>query len=269
MARQTHKLPLRKLSTIGNDHLAYYHRAAHPNNAHLPQILLVSGYNSTIETGLKSNNLAQLCEKHGLAYMVYDHFGHGSSSGKLIDGTVTRWKNDLLRVLDSVYCKGKPQLLVGSSLGCWISLLAAKERPDQIVGLVGVGGAANFTESVYKKIPSDLIENARRGDGVIWLPSKYDPKGYPYSLKLLEDGHENLVTKPWPVKVPVTLIHGVMDDAIPYQTSINVAGDIESEDVKVVLVKDGLHEMSRPKDLQLLGETVLEMLAKISPFAKL
>ncbi|TPX43956.1 hypothetical protein SeMB42_g04500 [Synchytrium endobioticum] len=256
--------PLLRLATVGSDLLSYYHKPATSTHTHLPCILFVSGYNSTIQTGVKSNYLAALCLEHGLGYLAYDHFGHGNSSGTLADGTVSRWRDDLLRLLDSPLCRGRPQLLVGSSLGCWIGLLAAKLRPSQIVGIVGIAGAPNFTKGIRERISPELIENARNSDGIVWLPSQYEPKGFPFSLRLLDDGAQNLITEKWPVGAPVYLIHGMKDEAVPYQTSVDVANMVEASDVKVLLVKDGEHTMSRKEDLEQLGKVVLEMVAKVS-----
>jgi pimeloyl-ACP methyl ester carboxylesterase len=152
------------------------------------------------------------------------------------------------------------QILIGSSMGGWIMLLAALARTERIHALVGVAAAPDFTESLWLRLDEGQ-RRACRETGAVTLPSKYDPNGYTHWLPLFEDGRRHLVmADEIPLACPVRLLHGMLDDAIPWQTSVRLAERLQSQDVAVTLVKQGDHRLSTDADLARLVATLEELL---------
>jgi pimeloyl-ACP methyl ester carboxylesterase len=219
-----------------------------------PGIVFLGGFRSDM-TGTKALFLEDYCRRRGRAYVRFDYFGHGASSGDFSQGTIGRWREDAVAVIDSL-TEG-PQVLVGSSMGGWIMLLAALARPERITALVGIAGAPDFTEEL---LPARLTEEQRREieeKGSVLLPSDFDPAGYLYTRALIEDGREHLLLgASIPLDVPARLLHGLADQSVPWQLSVRVAERLTSRDVVVTLVKDGDHRLSTEPDLARLEQTL-------------
>ncbi|MGE0257164.1 MAG: alpha/beta hydrolase [Alphaproteobacteria bacterium] len=227
-----------------------YHRLA----GTLPGIVFLGGFRSDM-TGTKALYLEEYCRGRGHAYVRFDYFGHGASSGDFSVGTIGRWRDDAVAVIDSL-TEGR-QILVGSSMSGWIMLLAALARPERIAALVGIAGAPDFTEELLwaRLTPAQRREIDERGQVV--LPSDYDPAGYLYTRALIEDGRKHLLLgKPIPLDIPVRLLHGMRDESVPWRLSLRLAERLTSRDVAVTLVKDGDHRLSTPADLALLARTL-------------
>jgi len=235
-----------------------YHRLA----GMLPGIVFLGGFRSDM-TGTKALYLEEYCRRRGRAYVRFDYFGHGASSGDFASGTIGRWRDDAVAILDSL-TEGK-QILVGSSMSGWIMLLAALARPERIAGLVGIAGAPDFTEELLwsRLTPAQRREIDERGRVV--LPSEYDGAGYLYARALIEDGRKHLLLgKTIPIAVPVRLLHGMRDESVPWRLSLRLAERLASRDVAITLVKDGDHRLSTPADLALLAQT-LDALIEAAP----
>ena len=175
-------------------------------------------------------------------------------------GTFGRWVEDTVAVLDAL-TEG-PQIIVGSSMGGWVMLLAVLARPDRVQALVGIAAAPDFTEDlVWQRLDVSQQQECRE-TGSITLPSKYDPAGYTHTLGLFEDGRRHLVMRQQiPLRCAVRLSHGTRDDAVPWQTSLRLAERLASRDVIVTLVKGGDHRLSSEADLARLAATLDELLA--------
>jgi pimeloyl-ACP methyl ester carboxylesterase len=212
-----------------------------------PTVLFLTGLRSDME-GAKALRLEQHCRQRGQAFVRFDYRGHGASGGLFEEGCVSDWCEDALAVVD-VATVGS-LVLVGSSMGGWIMLLVARQRPERVAGLVGIAAAPDFTHDLIlpKLTPSHLGELDR--DGVILAPSAYG-EPTPITRRLLEDGERNLVLQASPaIRCPVHLLHGQQDPDVPWQTSLRLAGRLESTAVTVELVKDGDHRLSREEDLR-------------------
>ncbi len=231
-----------------------YHR--HPGKS--PGVVFLGGFMSDM-TGTKARRLDAFCRARGQAYLRFDYFAHGRSSGDFADATIGRWKADALAVLDRL-TEG-PQILVGSSLGGWLMLLAALARPERIAGLVGIAAAPDATEDLmWQRFPPDMREAILR-DGAARLPSEYSAEGYLFTRPLIEEGRLHLLMRSTiPVTCPVRLLHGMKDPDVPWQTSLALAEKLASRDVAVTLVKDGDHRLSGESDLTLLTRTVTGLL---------
>jgi pimeloyl-ACP methyl ester carboxylesterase len=219
-----------------------------------PGIVFLGGYRSDM-TGTKALVLNDYCRQRGRAYLRFDYFGHGASSGDFALGTVGRWRDDAIAVIDSL-TKG-PQILVGSSMSGWIMLLAALARPERVAALVGIAGAPDFTEELLWPRLTSAQREILMNEGRLVLPSDYDPAGYLYTRALVEDGRRHLLLgRPIPLDMPVRLLHGMRDESVPWRLSLRLAERLTSRDVVVTLVKDGDHRLSTLADLALLARTL-------------
>jgi pimeloyl-ACP methyl ester carboxylesterase len=228
--------------------------AYHRLSGELPGIVFLGGFRSDM-TGTKALYLEEYCRKCGRAYVRFDYFGHGASSGDFALGTIGRWRDDAVAVIDSL-TEGK-QILVGSSMSGWIMLLAALARPERIAALVGIAGAPDFTEELLwpRLTPAQRHEIDQQGRVV--LPSHYDPAGYLCTRALVEDGKKHLLLgKPIPIDAPVRLLHGLRDESVPWRLSLRLTEHLTSRDVAVTLIKDGDHRLSTPADLAMLAQTL-------------
>lgn len=227
-----------------------------------PGVMFCGGFSSDM-TGTKAMRLDHWCRQRGQAFLRFDYQGHGASSGRFEDGTIGSWTADALAALDCL-TEG-PQILVGSSMGGWIMLLLALARPERIAGLVGVACAADFTESMLWQRLDAATQARLQQDGVIYLPSCYEGEApYPITLRLIEEARQHLLLEraALPIHCPVRLLHGLRDPEVPWQNSVRVAEKLASEDVRVLLVKDGEHRMSRESDLNLLLELLAELIER-------
>jgi pimeloyl-ACP methyl ester carboxylesterase len=241
--------PPSKLTRSDGATIAYHQQAGAG-----PGIMFLGGFRSDT-TGTKALFLEEYCRRRGQAYVRFDYFGHGASSGDPASGTIGRFAQDALAVLDSL-TEGR-QILVGSSMGGWIMLLTALARPSRIHALVGIAAAPDFTEDLVLPRLDPAQRRELYDTGTVTLPSEYDPAGYTYRLSLFEDGRRHLVMREAiTLECPVRLLHGMEDTAVPWKTSLSLAERIQSADIVVALVKDGDHRMSREADLARLARTL-------------
>lgn len=221
-----------------------------------PCILWLGGFGSDM-AGTKAQALADWASEHGRAFLRFDYFGHGESSGELAEGTIGRWRDDALAVLDAL-AEG-PAVLVGSSLGGWIACLLALARPERVKGMVLVAPAADFTDKLIRpRLPPEALEEIEaRG---VWIrPSPYEPGGLPISRALLEDGVRwSILPGPLGIEVPLRVLQGGRDEDVPWRHALALFEAIGSDDAVFTLIRDGDHRLSRPQDLTRLLQAVEE-----------
>ena len=238
-----------KTLSFPNRKIAYRQDSINPNGG----VIFLPGFFSDM-TGTKASFLAQRCHEKGIGFTRFDYRGHGASSEKFIDGCIGDWLEDALAVFDEV--TSGPQIVVGSSMGGWIMLLLALRRPERVKGLVGIAAAPDFTKDLVWDVLSPEKRQEMKENGVIYEPSDYgDP--LPYTLKLVEEGQNHLLLeKGIDFAGPVRLLHGQMDKDVPWQTSLKIMEALPHGNVRLTLVKDGDHPLSRPDDLELLWREV-------------
>lgn len=217
-----------------------------------PTVVWLGGFMSDM-AGTKAQALADWALAEGRAFLRFDYLGHGESSGDFRDGTISRWRADAIAVL-SALTEG-PLVLVGSSMGGWISCLVAAVMPERLHAMVLVAPAADFTEALMKPgLPPEALAAIER-DGEWIRPSLYEPTGYPITRALLEDGARwTILGAPVPIEVPVRILQGREDPDVPWLHALELANAIKGEDVVFTLIKDGDHRLSRPRDIaRLIG----------------
>lgn len=243
-------------TTPTGDRLAY-----HKWEGKGPGLVFMGGFRSDM-TGSKATRLQEICEKSGHAFLRFDYHGHGRSDGDFADGSIGRWAGNAIDALNTL-TEGK-QILVGSSMGGWIMLLAALARPERVAGIIGIASAPDFTEDLIRPAMSDEQTRALQENGYFMAPSEYgDP--YPITRHLLDEAREHLLLRQdnIPLICPVRLLHGMRDADVPWALSTRLAAKLASNDVQVTYIKDADHRMSDDASLNLLEKTLGEMWARL------
>ncbi len=225
-----------------------------------PTLVFLPGLRSDM-TGDKATALAAHAAANGHGMLRLDYSGHGGSDGRFEDGTIGRWTQDALALIDRL--TAGPLVLVGSSMGGWIALLVALARPHRVGGLVGIAAAPDFTET-HLWAELDAASRTRLlADGLITLDSPYGAP-LPVTSALIEDGRTHRLLGEHGgadrITCPIRLLQGQQDDQVPWRTALQLAASLGSTDVQLVLIKDGDHRLSRPADLALLLTTVTPLL---------
>lgn len=224
----------------------------------------MGGFKSDME-GTKALYLEDYCKSNDIDFIRFDYSGHGQSSGRFTDGTIGIWKQDAIGVLDGL--TEKPQILIGSSLGGWISMLTAIERPKKLYALIGIAAAPDFTEDLIWDKLSESEKEILKKEGLYNLPSEYcndptaEPDPYPITYNLITEARERLLLRgKIEINCPVRLIHGIKDLDVPYETCLRISENITSEDVRIILSKNGDHRMSSPESLEIIKNTIEQFL---------
>jgi pimeloyl-ACP methyl ester carboxylesterase len=223
-----------------------------------PGVVFLPGYRSDMQ-GSKALALRDHCAARGQAFLRLDYSGHGESAGRFEDGTIGQWAADALAVFDALTTG--PQILVGSSMGGWIGLLLARGRRDRLAGFIGLAPAPDFTETLMWPAFSAEQKDAVMRDGVIHLPSQYG-EPTPVTRALIEDGRNQFVLgDPLDLPCPVRILQGMADPDVPWRHALRLVDALTGGDVRLHLIKDGDHRLSRPEDLRLLTETLDSLLS--------
>lgn len=244
---------IRKIEKLAYD----YHEGEHD----FPTLVFLPGFRSDMK-GSKAQYLAEAAKKRSQSCLLLDYSGHGQSDGKFEDGTIGQWMEDVLFLIDHV-TKG-PLFLVGSSMGGWIALLTALQRPDRVVGLIGIAAAPDFTRSIKSRL-SDQYRLDLAAKGYFAVPSEYG-EDLIITQRLLDEGETRcLLDHPLNLKIPVTLIQGKLDPDVPWQMAERIKAVLPESSVDIIYIEDGDHRLSREQDLVLIDETVERMVS--APFA--
>jgi len=239
--------PVQYLARSDGHRLAYQHW---PGNERNFGLLYLSGFRSNM-LGVKAQACAEYAQQRGIPFVRFDYFGHGQSSGRFIEGTLSRWLDDVLAVLDQLTTG--PQILVGSSMGAWLALLAARRRADRIKAIVAIAAAVDFTEDLIWAQCSDAVKAQLTEQGYFNYQGEGNTEAYPITRALIEDGRKHLLLRqPLVLGLPVYCLHGQHDDSIPWQTSQRLAEVISGAEASVTLIPDGDHALSTPAQLQQL-----------------
>jgi pimeloyl-ACP methyl ester carboxylesterase len=216
-----------------------------------PTLVFLPGYMSDMAGG-KATAVFDCARECGQAALLLDYSGCGESSGTFAEGTLTRWRDEVLALLDA-HCPG-PVILIGSSMGGWLMLLCALALPaERVAGLVGIAAAPDFTDW-----GTSDDDKARLAAGeTVFEDNAYGPAPTPTHPAFWADGQANrLMAGEIALDCPVRLIHGQCDPDVPWALSLDLAARLRSADVQVALIKDGDHRLSRDTDIALLLRTI-------------
>ena len=223
-----------------------------------PGVVFLGGFKSDMR-GSKAEHLAQWAARTGRAFLRFDYSGHGESSGAFEDGTIGDWAADAMAAISRL--TDGPQVLVGSSMGGWISLLVARAMPERVAGLVGIAAAPDFTEDGYWAAATPAQREALLRDGRWELPSEYSDAPYVITRHLIEDGRNHLVLRtPLDLPFPVRLLQGTADADVPMDWALRLLDHAQSPDLHLTLVKGADHRFSTPECLGLIEAAIAEVL---------
>ena len=212
-------------------------------------IVFLHGFMSNLE-GKKPKTFLDFAKKNKLGFLALEYSGHGKSSGKFINGNISKWTKETSQLIKKVVKKNKI-ILVGSSMGAWISLNQFKFFKEQIIGFLGIGSAPEFLDGLMWKKFSKKMKKEIKKNGIINL--KHGDYEYPISLQLIKDGKKNKVlNKKIYQKLNVTMIHGDKDESVPVSYSRKVLKIFKKSKKKLIIVKNGDHSLSSSKWLKVL-----------------
>jgi len=233
--------------------LAYSRIHTQGDGAKLPGIVFLGGFRSDM-TGTKAVWLEDWARVRGRAFLRFDYRGHGQSSARFEDGCIGDWADDAYEVLTRL-TEG-PQILVGSSMGGWISLILAKRCPERIAGLVGIAAAPDFIGGIEANLtPAQRAELDATGQTE--MPGYPEDPPIPLTKRLFEDGpRHSVLTEPLDLPFPVRLLQGTDDTDVPQEVAVRLLGHLSSPDARLLLVKGADHRFSEPRALAILGKTL-------------
>jgi len=219
-----------------------------------PGVVFLGGLRSDM-TGTKAQFLEDWARQRGRAFLRFDYSGHGQSSGTFEEGCIGDWAEDAAAAITAL-TEG-PQVLVGSSMGGWVSLLTARAMPDRVCALIGIAAAPDFTEdSMWASFDDDQRTNLMT-EGRVELPSDYSDEPYVITRRMIEDGRTRLVLRdPLPLPFPVRLLQGSNDTDVPPSVALRLFDHADSPDMRLILVKGADHRFSEPAQLVLLAKTL-------------
>ncbi|MEZ0169549.1 alpha/beta hydrolase [Microvirga sp. TS319] len=240
--------------TVGSDanerRIAVLHREGKG-----PPVVWIGGFKSDMRA-TKASLIDSWAERKGRTYLRFDYSGHGESGGDFEAGTISRWLEETLAVMTE-FLKERP-ILVGSSMGGWISLLATRhllERHPALapVGIVLIAPATDMTEKLmWNRFPEDLRRTLEE-TGVYYRPSAYSEDPYPITKTLIEDGRRHLLLgQPIQAGCPVHILQGMEDPDVPWGHALELVEHLPGDSVSLTLIKDGDHRLSRDEDLERL-----------------
>jgi pimeloyl-ACP methyl ester carboxylesterase len=228
----------------------------------LPALVWLGGYRSDM-TGTKAIELERHAAACGCACIRFDYSGHGASGGAFIDGTISRWLEESLAVVDHV--GPERMVLVGSSMGCWVALrliaeLRARGDGARVAGLVLIAPAPDFTSDLIEPNLSDAERTSLAERGYFEEPTPYGPDPNIFTARLIEDGRKNRVmTGIIETGCPVYILQGMQDPDVPYGHALKLMEHLPSDDVVMTLIRDGDHRLSRPEDIERILAAVAAM----------
>lgn len=222
-----------------------------------PAVVFLGGFKSDMG-GTKAVHLEQWARDSGRAFLRFDYSGHGESSEVFTDGCIGDWFEDACAALGLLAGR---LVLVGSSMGGWISLLVARHMPERIAGLVTIAAAPDFTEdSMWAGF--DDAQKAELDAGQVALPSDY---GEPYIITkhLIEEGRQRLVLRdPLPLNFPTRFLQGTADADVDMSVALRLLEHATGPDMRLTLVDGADHRFSDDKCLDLITTSVTEVLSQ-------
>lgn len=242
----THKLPQ-------NQEIAY---KINKTSSKKPTIVFIHGLLSNMESS-KGVFLHEFCEKEGFNYIRFDNFGSGNSSGNFEDQNMSNWLYATEAIIKDLCPNGA--ILVGSSKGGWLGLLATLRNQFLVKGLVTIAAAPDFTEDIWQSLDKSDKSTIKSGNKIEFKPNEIHT--YPLKKHLFDDAKQYFLLNKEiiPITCKVRMIHGQEDKSVPYQKSLDILSKLKCQDALATIVKNGDHSLSEPKQLELLSKNILEI----------
>lgn len=226
-----------------------------------PTFVWLSGFRSDMAGG-KAQAVSSWAWENGNGAVLFDYSGHGESEGRFEDGTISSWRKDTLAAIDTL--SDGPVILVGSSMGGWMALLAALARPRRVKGLVLIAPAPDFTEKLMWAGLSQAQQDEVMTQGLTLRPSDYGTPD-PITKALIEDGRNwQILDAPIAFDGPVRILQGMQDPDVPWTHALEINERLTSSDVVLTLIKDGDHRLSRAQDVARLLSACGDVAARLT-----
>jgi pimeloyl-ACP methyl ester carboxylesterase len=255
-------VPLQTLA-VGQDaaarQIAFLQRASGKRGAARPGLVWLSGFKSDM-VSTKAAALDAYCAREKRALLRFDYSGHGKSGGRFEDATLSHWLEESLALV-RLKTEG-PQILVGSSMGGYLALLAANalwkaDEAHRLAGLVLIAPAVDFTEALIWRNAPEEAKRAIMEKGAWLRPSAYSAEPYPITRALIEDGRRHLMLGGMiRAHCRVAILQGMQDEDVPFAHAMTLVEHMAGDSVTLTLVKDGDHRLSRDEDIALLLSTI-------------
>ena len=214
-------------------------------------IIFIHGLNSDMN-GKKALTVEKYARKHKLNFVRFDCRGHGNSDGKFEDFTISDWKKDLVNIIDNL-TRG-PQILIGSSMGGWIMMLATRARPSRIKGMIGLASAPDFGNNLYNNL-STKNKKEIKNKGI----TKYSSFGFSYFIRknfFIDAKKNKVLNKLYRYNKPLILIHGLKDNVVSSKVPKKILKKVTSKKIQIMLLKNSDHRLSSKNDLQTLMSAI-------------
>lgn len=245
---------MNKIYHLSNESFIAYKE--HKSKKNLPTIVFLHGLHSSLESS-KALYMHDFCEKKDFPFVRFSALGHNFSSGEFTKQSIDSWFNSAKEFISNISENGV--ILVGSSMGGWISLLLARDLPNIVKGVVGIAPAPDFTEDIYNALPIELrsiIDNS----GVASI--RIGQYTYNISHFLIRDSKKHLLLHldELSINCPIHILHGMLDTEVSYKKSLSIIEKISAKNALCTFIKTGNHALSRPEDLKLLSNALVKML---------
>ncbi len=247
--------------TSNNSFIAYNNNKSNKKN--MPSVIFLHGLMSNMN-GEKALFLENYCKKFNYNFIRFDNFGHGESSGKFLDQTIGLWLTGLELILEQL--AQHPTILIGSSIGAWIAILATLKFPNKVKGLICIAPAIDFTEEIIWNNLTDAQKEQMKQQKWLEISGQNCNSKYPITYQLICEARNYLLLNKATInlKIVVHLIHGMLDSDVPYSISTRLAQKINNDMVVTKLIKNGDHRLSRETDLDIIANSLQEIIKQLS-----
>ncbi|MFP4314339.1 MAG: alpha/beta hydrolase family protein [Alphaproteobacteria bacterium] len=248
------------LERPGKPSLAYHYTPPNDTGSDLPVIMFLGGFKSDMQ-GSKATFLEEQCKARGQGYVRFDYSGHGQSGGEFAHGTIGAWKQDAMDMFEHI--DPHSCLIIGSSMGGWLALHLAIEYRARIKAMIGIAAAPDFTQDLWYNRLNDQQRQIVEKEGYVEMPNQYSEEPYIFTKALFEDGRAHfLMDKDQSLDIPITLLQGMADPDVPWETTTRIQNAFPRADVDIVLIEDGDHSLSRPEDLDVLNREIMALIGR-------
>ena len=214
-------------------------------------IIFIHGLNSDMN-GAKALTVEKYARKNNLNFIRFDCRGHGKSHGRFEEFTISDWRKDLLNIID--YVARGPQILIGSSMGGWLMMLAAKARPQRIKGMIGLAAAPDFGKDLYNSLnKKNKKEITTKGI------TKYSSYGFSYYLTkkfFIEAEKNRVLNNSFRFTKPLVLIHGLKDNVVEEDVPRKILKKVTGKNINIIYLKESDHRLSSETDLKMITQSI-------------
>lgn len=245
-----------KRLTLDDNHFIEYNQQEFENSKFT--ILYLHGLMSD-RLGTKCVAIEKHCIENKINYVAFDNLGHGTSSGKFTDFNISNWFNATIEFIKKLNLKNI--ILIGSSMGGWLALLVSRLKLDNIHSIILIAPAPDFTLKIWNLLSLEQKEEIANSK-IFYLQSKGEEGSIPITLSLLEDGQNHLIMLNDNIKIdyPVIILHGMRDNSVDYNLSLQLTEKIEAPYVATKLIKYAGHRLSAKEDIKVLINSIEELM---------